>query len=156
MENERINPSIRQSVNPSMTPDLVPLAVSTIGLAIMLGTAIMTVFLLLNRSMVKDLPVTPDARPDAYQPAATMLLVGVLCTLVVPMLTAWGLLGPIQVSYRRFGFAMVSGLGALVVSILAVPANEFLGINGLFGLLALALVTCLILGRRVWAERSAL
>ena len=156
MQNERSNPVIPQSVNPSMERDLVPLAVSTIGLAIMLGTAIMTLFLLLNRSMVKALPVTPDARPDVYQPAATMLLVGVMCTLLIPMVTAWGLLGPIEVSYRRFGFAMVSGLGALVVSILAVPANELLGTNGLVGLLALALVTCLLLGRRVWAARSAL
>jgi hypothetical protein len=106
--------------------------------------------------MVKDLPLTPNARPDVYQPAATLLLVGVMCTLVIPMLTAWGLLGPITVAYRRFGFAMVSGLGALVVSILAVPANEFLGVRGLITLLALALIACLFLGRRVWAVRSAL
>jgi hypothetical protein len=100
--------------------------------------------------------LTPDARPDVYQPAATLLLVGVLCTLIIPMVTAWGLLGPIEVSYRRFGFSMVSGLGALVVSILAVPANEFLGIRGLAALLALSLVACLFLGRRVWVHRSAL
>jgi lysylphosphatidylglycerol synthetase-like protein (DUF2156 family) len=156
MSESTTNPSIPQFPNSLNPRDLVPLAVSTIGLAIMLGTAIMTVFLLLNRSMVKDLPLTPDARPDAYQPAATMLLVGVLCTLVIPMVTAWGLLGPIEVSYRRFGFAMVSGLGALVVSILAVPANEFLGTTGLLALLALALITCLFLGRRVWVQRSAL
>lgn len=156
MAEQEFNPSIPQPLNPSITRDLVPLAVSTIGLAIMLGTAIMTVFLLFNRSMVKDLPVTPDARPDVYQPAATMLLVGVMCTLIIPMVTAWGLLGPVEVSYRRFGFAMVSGLGALVVSILAVPANEFLGIRGLGALLALALLACLFLGRRVWVQRSAL
>jgi hypothetical protein len=143
-------------VNPLNQRDLVPLAVSTISLAIMVGTAIMTVFLMLNRAMVKDLPLTPDARPDVYQPAATLLLVGVLCTLIIPMVTAWGLLGPIEVSYRRFGFSMVSGLGALVVSILAVPANEFLGIRGLAALLALSLVACLFLGRRVWVHRSAL
>ena len=156
MQDEQINPSIPQSLNPSMQRDLVPLAVSTIGLAIMLGTAIMTVFLLFNRSMVQDLPLTPDARPDVYQPAATMLLVGVMCTLIIPMVTAWGLLAPVEVSYRRFGFAMVSGLGALVVSMLAVPANELLGSRGLSVLLALALVACLVLGKRVWVRRSAL
>jgi hypothetical protein len=106
--------------------------------------------------MVQDLPITPTARPDVYQPAATMLLVGVMCTLIVPMVTAWGLLAPIDVSYRRFGFAMVSGLGALVVSILAVPANEFLGVRGLAGLLALSLVACLLLGKRVYTVRSTL
>lgn len=136
--------------------DLVPLAVSTIGLAIMLGTAIMTVFLLVNRSMVQDLPVTPEARPDVYQPAATILLVGVMSTLIIPMITAWGLLAPIEVSYRRFGFAMVSGLGALMVSILAVPANEFMGIRGLVVMLALSLLACLLLGKRVYSVRSSL
>ena len=156
MQKDTLNPPIPDALNPAIQGDLVPLAVSTIGLAIMLGTAIMTVFLLFNRSMVQDLPVTPDARPDAYQPAATMLLVGVMCTLIIPMVTAWGLLRPIEVSYRRFGFAMVSGLGALVVSILAVPANEFLGIRGLVALLALALLSCLFLGKRVWTQRSAL
>ena len=139
-----------------MTRDLVPLAVAVVGLAIMLGTAIMTAFLLLNRSMVEDLPVTPDARPDVYQPAATMLMVGVMCTLIVPMITAWGLLAPIEVTYRRFGFSMVSGLGALAVSILAVPANEFLGLQGLIALLALSLLACLLLTKRVLTVRSAL
>ena len=156
MSNRVGNPTIPLSHDPLNQRDLVPLAVSTIGLAIMLGTAIMTVFLLINRAMVKDLPLTPDARPDVYQPAATLLLVGVMCTLIIPMVTAWGLLGPIEVSYRRFGFAMVSGLGALVVSILAVPANELLGIRGLAALLGLSLLLCLYLGRRVWAHRSAL
>lgn len=156
MLDEQSNPLIPQSLNPSTPRDLVPLAVSTIGLAIMLGTAIMTVFLLLNRSMIHDLPVTADARPDINQPAANLLLVGVFCTLIVPMVMAWALLSPVDAAYRRFGFAMVSGLGALVMSILAVPANEFLGMRGLGGLLALSLIACLLLGRRVVAERSAL
>jgi lysylphosphatidylglycerol synthetase-like protein (DUF2156 family) len=156
MSNQMTNPvNSLNPVNPLNQRDLVPLAVSAIGFAIMLGTAIMTVFLLLNRSMVEKLPVTPDARPDVNQPAATLLLVGVLCTLIVPMLTAWGLLSPIEVTYRRFGFAMVSGLGAIVLSILAVPAHEFMGIRGLVALLVLSLVACLLLGRRVYAERSA-
>jgi hypothetical protein len=143
-------------LNPTVTRDLVPLALSTIGLAIMLGTAIMTVFLLLNRSMVHDLPVTPDARPDVMQPAATLLMAGVMATILAPMITAWSLLAPVEVTYRRFGFAMVSGLGALVVSILAVPANEFFGIRGLIALLGLSLVACLVLGRRVHLARAAL
>jgi hypothetical protein len=143
-------------ISPLNERDLVPLAISTIGMAIMLGTAIMTVFLLLNRSMIRELPVTPEARPDVNQPAATMLMAGVLSTLIVPMITAWGLLSPIEATYRRFGFAMVSGLGAIVVSILAVPANEFLGTRGLAGLLVLSLVACLVLARRVFTERSAL
>jgi hypothetical protein len=147
--------SLPQSLAPEHPRDLVPLAVSTIGLAIMLGPAIMTVFLLLNRSMVQELPVTPDARPDVNQPAATLLLAGVLCTLIIPMVTAWSLLSPVDVSYRRFGFSMVSGLGAIVVSVLAVPANEFMGSRGLVALLVLSLLACLLLGRRVHAERSA-
>jgi hypothetical protein len=146
------------SINP-LTPvdrrDLVPLAISAISLAIMLGTAIMTAFLLLNRAMVQPLPLDPAARPDVNQPAATLLLAGVLATLIIPMLTAWALLAPIEVSYRRFGFSMVSGLGAIVVSTLAVPANEFLGIRGLAGLLVVSLVSCLVLARKVRRERAA-
>ncbi len=134
--------------------DLVPLAVSTIGLAIMLGTAIMAVFLLFNRSMVETLPVTPSAQPDVNQPAATMLMVGVMATLLVPMLTAWGLLAPITVLYRRFGFAMVSGLGALGVSLVAVPAYEIMGIRGLWGLLAASSLAGLMFALKVRAQRS--
>ena len=157
MSNPVTNPGNSLSaLNPLTQRDLVPLAVSTMGLAIMVGTAIMTLFLLLNRSMVQDLPMTPDARPDVYQPAATMLMVGVMSTLIVPMVTAWALLAPIEVTYRRFGFSMVSGLGALAVSILAVPANEFLGLQGLIGLLAISLLACLLLAKRVLAVRSAL
>jgi hypothetical protein len=155
LENES-NLSIPQSLNPSVQQDLVPLAVSTIALAIVVGNTLMTVFLLFNRSLVEALPPTPDARPDVYQPAATLLMVGVMSTLIVPMVTAWGLLSPIEVTYRRFGFAMVSGLGALMLSILAVPANEFFGIRGLVGLLAVSLLACLLLARRVYALRSAL
>lgn len=142
-------------LNPVNQRDLVPLAISAIGLAIMLGTALMTAFLLLNRAMVQTLPLDPAARPDVNQPAATILLIGVLATLIIPMVTAWALLSPIEVSYRRFGFSMVSGLGAIVVSTLAVPANEFLGIRGLAGLLAVALVSCLLLARKVRSERAA-
>jgi hypothetical protein len=154
MSNPGTNPV--NPVNPLNPRDLVPLAVSTIGMAIMLGTAIMTAFLLLNRSMVRELPVTADARPDVNQPAATLLMAGVMSTLIVPMIAAWGLLSPIDANYRRFGFSMVSGLGAIVVSILAVPAYEWLGNRGLIGLLVLSLLACLLLARRVFTERSAL
>ena len=144
------------SLNPRVSRDLVPLAVASVGFAIMLGTAVMAVFLLLNRSLVLDLPISPTARPDVNQPAATLLLVGVMCTLVVPMVAAWLLLAPIDVTYRRFGFAMVSGFGALLVSVVSVPLNEWFGMSGLMGLLALSLIGALLLGRKARRERSIL
>lgn len=149
-------PDPADSLNYGHTSDLVPLAVSTVGLCVLLGAGIMTAFLVLNRVMVQDLPLSPDARPDVYQPAATALLAGLLLTLLTPMVLAWALLAPITATYRRFGFAMVSGLGALLVSFSAVPANELFGLAGLAGLLFLLLLAALVLVRRVYRVRSAL
>jgi hypothetical protein len=151
-ENRSLHPSSPQSVNQK---DLVPLAFSTIGFAVLLGTAIMTACLLVNRVLVQDLPAVAAVRPDVNQPAATVLLAGALATLIAPMLTAWMLLSPVDVTYRRFGFSMVSGFGAIVVSLVSVPVNEFLGMAGLAGLLVLSLLLMLLLGRKVSRERAA-
>jgi hypothetical protein len=161
MSNTEFRPSDPPTLGPSgptlgPASDLVPLAFSTIGFAVMLGTAIMAAFLLINRSLVQDLPLDPEARPDVNQAAASVLLVGALCTLFIPMLTAWILLNPVDALYRRFGFAMVSGFGAIVVSLVSVPLNEYFGQAGLTGLLALSLIGCLVLGRKVIRERAAL
>jgi len=150
------NPSTPQSLDPSIPRDLVPLAVSSIGFCVLLGTAIMTGCLLLNRFLVQDLPASPGARPDVNQPAATVLMIGAASTLIVPALTAWLLLSPVEVTYRRFGFAMVSGFGAIVVSLVSVPINEFLGLGGLAGLLVVSRLACLLLGARIRRERAAL
>ena len=147
------NRAVPQSLNPSITKDLVPLAFSTVGLGVLLGTAIMTGFLLVNRALVQQLP--SSATPDANQPAATALIVGAMGTLIVPVLTSWALLSPIDSAYRRGGLSMVSGFGAILVSLISVPLNEAFGVAGLVGLLTASLVACLLLSRTVMRERTA-
>lgn len=138
---------------PTAQRDLIPLAFSTVGFSILLGTAIMSLFLLINRAMVRDLG--PNATPDVNQPAANVLLVGAFCTLIIPALATWALLSPVDSSYRRGGLAMVSGFGAILVSLLSIPLNELGGQLGLVGLLVGSLVVALLVSRKVVHERRA-
>lgn len=139
----------------STSKDYVPLAVSTVGFSVLLGTAIMTTALVLNRLLVQDLPATANAIPDPNQPAANVVLVGALATLFVPTIVGYSLLAPIGYAYRRFGLAMVGGFGSILLSFLGVPVNEMLGLNGLIGLLVLSLLLAAVLFRSVRRHRSA-
>lgn len=141
-------------MNPGVTRDYVPLAVSTVSFSILLGTMLMTGAILLNRWLVRDLPPTATAIPDVNQPAATVLLVGSLVTLFVPVLLAYYLLAPIGYAYRRFGLAMVSGFAAFLLSLLSVPLNEALGVPGLVGLFLVTLLGALLLVRSVRRARA--
>ena len=150
---EGFNPPVPQSTNLPIVRDFVPLAFSTVGFSILLGTAIMSGFLLINRALVQDLP--QSATPDVNQPAAVALFAGSLCTLIVPALVAWALLSPVDSAYRRGGLSMVAGFGAILVSLASIPLNEFFGMGGLVGLLATSLAGCTLLGRKVMRERAA-
>jgi hypothetical protein len=138
----------------SAPKDYVPLAVSTVGFSVLLGSAIMTSALILNRLLVQDLPPTANAIPDPNQPAANVLLAGALLTLFVPTLAAYNLLAPIGYAYRRFGLAMVGGFGSILLSFLGVPVNEMLGLNGLIGFLVLSLLLGALLFRSVLRHRA--
>ncbi|MEO8294370.1 MAG: hypothetical protein ABI613_02565 [Gemmatimonadota bacterium] len=133
--------------------DPIPLAISSVALSVLLGTAIMSIFLLVNRSMVRGLPA--NGAPDVNQPAANLLLVGAFATLILPALATWNLLAPLNSAYRRGGLAMVSAFGAILVSLLSMPLNELAGVWGLVGLLAGALVLALAVSRKVLRERRA-
>jgi hypothetical protein len=141
-------------LNPGVTRDYVPLAVYTVGFSILLGTALMTGAILLNRWLVRDLPPIATAIPDVNQPAATVLLVGSLVTLFVPVLLAYYLLAPIGYAYRRFGLAMVSGFAAFLLSLVSVPLNETLGVPGLAGFFLAAVLGALLLFRSVRRARA--
>ena len=134
--------------------DHVPLAVSTVGFSILLGTVIMTGTILLNRWLVRDLPPVATAIPDVNQPAATVLLVGSLVTLFAPVLLAYYLLAPIGYAYRRFGLAMVSGFAAFLLSLVSVPLNEALGVPGLAGFFVIAVLGALLVFRSVRRARA--
>lgn len=137
---------------PAPTRDYVPFALATVGFAVLLGTAVMSGFLLANRAMVLDLG--PSGRPDPAQPAANILLIGAMATLFVPALVTWNLLAPIGSAYRRGGLAMVSAFGAIVVSLVSIPLNEWLGPRGLVLMLVLALAGVAVLGRAVRRTRG--
>jgi ABC-type transport system involved in cytochrome c biogenesis permease subunit len=141
-------------LNPGLTKDYVPLAVSTVGFGILLGTALMTGTILLNRWLVRDLPPVATAIPDVNQPAATVLLVGSLVTLFVPVLLAYYLLAPIGYAYRRFGLAMVSGFAAFLLSLVSVPLNEAFGVPGLAGFFLVVLLGALLMFRSVRRARA--
>lgn len=128
-------------------PDRITLAFRTLGFTLLLGAAVMTGFLLANRLMIHDLG--PGGTPDVNQPAALMLVLGVTFTLMVPATLAWGLLAPLESAFRRGGLAMVSGLGSLALSMLAIPANQFFGIAGLVVMLAVTGAGAAVMGRKV-------
>ena len=132
---------------PDSEPDFIPLAFRAVGFSVLLGTAIMSGFLVANRLLVRDMPA--NATPSLDQPAALMLIFGVLLTMTIPAVAAWTILAPLGSAYRRGGLAMVSALGALLVSLASVPVNEMLGLRGLAGFLLLALLGAIVMWRRV-------
>ena len=129
-------------------PDFVPLAFAGTTFGILLGTAIMTGFLLANRALIHPVPAG-STTPDLNQPAALALFIAPLVTLLIPAIVTWNLLGPIPSTFRRGGLAMVAAFGGLMVSLANVPLNQFLGIRGMVGLLVLVLTGMLLLARRL-------
>jgi energy-converting hydrogenase Eha subunit A len=88
-----------------------------------------------------------ELSPDA--PQVDVIVYGIVGTLVVTGVVAWGLMAPIRSSFRRFGLTMVAVLGGFVVAAGATAlVRETLGIAALPGLAGLGALLTVAAARR--------
>jgi len=114
--------------------DLVVLAIRSVTLGILIGTAVVAVALWGVRTLQLSSPPEP---PQLGSPPGVLLVAGTFGGLLTAGVVAWTLMAPIGSYYRRGALAMVSGFGTLVVSVLTIPLDRAFGRTGLM-LLALA------------------
>jgi hypothetical protein len=128
---------------------LVALCLSGVALAVLVGTTVV-VAAVIGVALVRE-PVgqAPGALPSFSSPAAVLLFGGTLGGIAAAVATAWWALAPIGNWYRRGMLATVAAFATAVVMLLAIPANVFFGVPGLFILLSLAVVAAAPLARRV-------
>jgi len=149
----RSDPKPAGAVGEPVAGRLVGLVASTLGLAILLGVAIIGASLWVVVTLQAGKP--PSDVPDTSGPAFTVLVGGTFLGAAAAAGVTWSLLQPIGSAYRRGSFAMVSAFATLVAMLLAIPAHRLLGPTGLVGLVVLCGVGCAFFGRRVsqWSQR---
>jgi hypothetical protein len=80
-----------------------------------------------------------------------LLIGGTLAGILLAAVSAWGLLAPIGTGYRRGGLSIVCGFATVLLMLLCIPVNQFLGRPGLFILLGLCGIAAIVSAR--WARR---
>jgi hypothetical protein len=128
---------------------LVALCLSGVALAVLAGTAVV-VAAVIGVAVLRDPTVpAPGTLPSFSSPAAVLLFGGTLGGIAAAVATAWWALAPIGNWYRRGMLATVAAFATAVVMLLAIPANVFFGVPGLFVLLSLVVLSAAPLLRRV-------
>lgn len=80
-----------------------------------------------------------------------LLIGGTLAGILLAAVSAWGLLAPIGTGYRRGGLSIVCAFATVLLMLLCIPVNQFLGRPGLFILLGLCGIAAIVSAR--WARR---
>ena len=132
-----------EPLDPSV--DLVRVAARGLLAGVLAGVATAALVLALVRFLLRD--AAPSDVPDTGA-AFLVLAIGTLFAMGVGGGVAWRGLAPVRSAYRRGVFAMIAGFATFVGALLATPVHYFLGIPGLLGLSALALVAAITLARR--------
>ena len=118
----------------SSTPerDFVPLAMAGTGFGIVLGATVITGALWLLRTIQAATPAADTL--DLGSAPAVILFGGTVGGMVAGAAGTWRALRPVNSTWRQGGLAMVAAFASLVVSVLAVPADSWLGRWGVLGL----------------------
>ncbi|MEP6571223.1 MAG: hypothetical protein ABJD11_00955 [Gemmatimonadota bacterium] len=109
----------------------------------LLGTAIITGSLWIVRTMQASSPVT--GTPAPFGLTGVLVLSGTLIGVVAGGVAAWILMAPIESLYRRGGLSIVTGFGTLLVSIVNMPLDHYLGRTALLAFLSFCLLALLAL-----------
>jgi len=98
----------------------------------------------------------PGSKLTLSSPHALMLLLGTPAGIVLAGFAAWSFLAPLGNPWRRSMLAIVAGLGSFVLSVLMIwPVFAYSGRPGLLGLVAVAAILSLVMGRRLSALPAA-
>lgn len=98
-------------------------------------------------------PLQPPGPPppglDLKSPAASFVLAAPVAGFVSAGLVAWFVLAPLGTSYRRGAFAMAAAIGTMLPMLLAAALDMAFRQPGLLALVAFAIGTAVVSGRRL-------
>ena len=112
--------------------DFVPLAIAGMGFGVAVGTTVITGALWLLRTIQAATPAADTL--DLGSAPAAVLFGGTVGGMVAAAAGTWHALRPVASTWRQGGLAMVAAFASLVVSVLAVPVDTWLGRWGVLGL----------------------
>jgi hypothetical protein len=124
---------------------LVSLALRSVLMAVLLGTAAMAMVLW---SVGRVVAAAPSPAPDPNGLAFNLLLAGWIMAPALTGVLAWQLLRPVDSAFRRGGLSLVAAFSTVVLSFLAAPLHYRFGQAGLLALAAAAAILALLLSRR--------
>jgi len=133
--------------------DFVPLAIAGMGFGVAVGTTVITGALWLLRTIQAATPAADTL--DLGSAPAAVLFGGTVGGMVAAAVGTWHALRPVASTWRQGGLAMVAAFASLVVSVLAVPVDTWLGRWGVFGLTVIGGAMAWRLARAVARAASA-
>ena len=95
-----------------------------------------------------------SATPSLSSGPALLLLLGTLTGIVAAGIATWTLLAPIANPWRQAMLAIIAGLGSFMLSLVTLPIDRAFGRPGLLGLVGVAALLCLLIGRRLGRSRA--
>ena len=125
------------------------LVAASMGFGVLLGTA----FIAGSLFALRTIQAAGDLPGQAGQSGTVLLLLGgTLGGILLAGMAAWVILASITSTYRRGALSLVTGFATLLLSLLAMPADRFLGRLGLAGLAAVCAAGCFWVGRRTFGS----
>ena len=134
-------------------PDQLGLAAQAMLFGVLFGTAVIAAVSWGVRTLQAGRPV--PATPDPASGVALLILAGELGGAFAGGAAAWLLMAPIDSIYRRGGLTMVTAFATLVVSLIGIPVDIWLGRSGLLALSGFCALGCLWLSRRLRRRAGA-
>jgi len=132
--------------------DPVGLVVTALAFGTSLGVGLQGVVTFTVRAIQQGAPAS--AKPALDSAPALVLLIGTLTGIVGAGLASWTLLAPIRNPWRQAMLAIVAGLSSFVISLVSIPLDGAFGRAGLLALVALAALSCFLIGRRLSVPRG--
>jgi hypothetical protein len=127
--------------------DYVGLAIGAMAFSIVLGTGWNSAVTWLVRTLQAGQTVEPPK--SMGDPSVIVLLGGTFLGLVAAATSTWILLRPVKSPYRQGMLGMVSAFGTMALSLITQPVDIHFGRTGLVVLVALAVLGCTLIGRRL-------
>ena len=140
---------------PAWSPDDDPfgLVFGSLGFGLTLGLALQSLVALVVRTIQLSNPVSLGP-PDLASPPALLLLFGTLLGSLIAAAATWSALARLQNPFRQGMLAMVTAFGSLVLALVAMPIDRWIGRPGLLALALLAGLTSFLIGRRLRTGRA--
>ena len=129
--------------------DAVKLAAGALAFGVTLGVGLLALVTWIVRSIQgSDLAIARTTR-GLSAALLPVLLLGTLAAMAGAGIAIWTLLSPIDNPWRKAMLSIIGGAASFVVALITWPVDRAFGKDGLLGLLALSLLLCWLIGRRL-------